>query len=460
MAGDQVGLAHEIVYPVGDSLYVTILESEVAVERMGEVLRLTETERWVERTDGTPVSCHFARTGSGEQTEISVAVRPGGVEVVKTVHGREERHVVPFEGQLLFPRGVAALAAAHPDSGAVFSYAVFDPDFEKPSFCEVAVQGRDTVHVAGAPKALTKLTVRSSMYEGIDIERWVDDSGDVWLERIPQLGMEMARAEEGSFGLPVSPPDIVMSTAIRTNAAIPDPPRVDEALYEIWLEGGDVRSLLSVDDRQFVERDTPRGVLVRVLRGDARATRWGAVSPDTGALAEYLAGNLLMQTWDTRLRETAEEIVAGTEDPVERADLISAAVSRLIRHRGFGTAFASALEVLESGAGDCSEHAVLAAALGRVVGLPSRVVVGVVHFDGCFAYHMWVEFWVGRAWYATDPTLGAGGVDATHIKLGESSLAGGAIGDLSLAILRSVNRLRVRVVEYTSAGATVRVGMP
>jgi hypothetical protein len=125
---------------------------------------------------------------------------------------------------------------------------------------------------------------------------------------------------------------------------------------------------------------------------------------------------------------------------------------------GFGSAFASALEVLRSRSGDCSEHAVLAAALCRAVGVPSRVVSGIVHADGRFAYHMWIEVWAGGDWYALDPTIGAGSVDATHIKLAASSLPGGAAGELSLPIMRALNRLGVSVVEYTRRGRVTRVG--
>jgi transglutaminase-like putative cysteine protease len=125
---------------------------------------------------------------------------------------------------------------------------------------------------------------------------------------------------------------------------------------------------------------------------------------------------------------------------------------------GFGSAFASALEVLRRRTGDCSEYAVLAAALCRAVRVPSRVVSGLVHVNGRFAYHMWIEVWAVHGWYALDPTIGAGSVGATHIKLAASSLAGGAVGDLSLAIMRAMNKIGLNVVEYSVGGRMVRPG--
>jgi len=57
------------------------------------------------------------------------------------------------------------------------------------------------------------------------------------------------------------------------------------------------------------------------------------------------------------------------------------------------------------GAGDCNEHAVLLAALGRAVGVPTRLVAGVVYVDGAFLYHAWCEVWLGE-WVAVDPAFG------------------------------------------------------
>ena len=79
----------------------------------------------------------------------------------------------------------------------------------------------------------------------------------------------------------------------------------------------------------------------------------------------------------------------------------------------------NALQVLETRAGDCNEHAVLFAALARAVGLPARVVAGVVYADGAFLYHAWDEVWLGSGWLSVDPTFDQMPVDATHVKLVE-----------------------------------------
>ncbi|MEA3409658.1 MAG: transglutaminase domain-containing protein, partial [Candidatus Eisenbacteria bacterium] len=255
--------------------------------------------------------------------------------------------------------------------------------------------------------------------------------------------------------------DILAVSSIATNVAMGSTHEVDDALYEVWIEGGDISEVLIEDVRQRVEGTTERGVLLRVSRV--------VPEPDTSIkfpvrstpLKDYLDGNPLMQTWYPRIMGTAAKSVWGSgQDSWKAATQIERWVYDFIDDKGPGVAFASAREVLESTSGDCSEHAVLLATMARSVAIPSKVVSGVVHTDGEFAYHMWVEVWTGETWHALDATIGDGSVDAAHIKLAESAIPGGRVAELSLGLMRFFNRLGIRVVEYTADGETVRTPAP
>ena len=94
--------------------------------------------------------------------------------------------------------------------------------------------------------------------------------------------------------------------------------------------------------------------------------------------------------------------------------------------------YASAAEVAESRKGDCSEFAVLTAALCRAVGIPAQVCVGVAYVDEFggiqgFGGHAWDQAYVGAdeqgkggKWIGLDAAFkgsGRGGYDAGHIAL-------------------------------------------
>ena len=97
-----------------------------------------------------------------------------------------------------------------------------------------------------------------------------------------------------------------------------------------------------------------------------------------------------------------------------------------LKNKNFATAFAPASEVARNLSGDCTEHGVLTAALCRAVGVPARVAIGLVYVDhlGGFGFHMWNEVYVNRRWVAIDAAFDQSEVDAVHLKLSDTSLAG------------------------------------
>ena len=81
----------------------------------------------------------------------------------------------------------------------------------------------------------------------------------------------------------------------------------------------------------------------------------------------------------------------------------------------------SASVALRTRSGDCTEFAVLLAALARAKGIPTRVAYGLVYADrfsgkkDVFSPHAWVQVWTGTRWQSYD--AGIGQFDATHIAL-------------------------------------------
>ncbi len=476
IAGCRVGVVHMTVESASDTLLVTTITSDIVVERLGERAEMRQRDVWTETVGGRALSYSSRRMlSAGETTTLEVGVEPGALTLRKeTKHGGDSR-VAEIGGRLMFTR---ALAREDVERGFVpgvtYKYPSFDPDFETVSRCSVAVVGRETLQVAGRREVLNAIELWPDVYEGLELHEWRDDAGSLWVQEITALGVETRRvtADEARRELP--PPDVITGLMVETDVTMARPGRVDEALYEIWLDGGDVAALVAGDLRQSVDGRTDRGLLLRVRRtvpgaktlsgrvtSDELATDGELTADGTPArdpeLSEFLEGNVLLQKDDPDVLAAALEAVAGAgSDPWSMAVSIEGRVAELITDRGFGTAFASAAEVIDTRNGDCSEHAVLAAAMARAVGIPSRLATGVVHFRGGFAYHMWMEVRVGDGWFALDPTIGDGSVDATHIRLGGGSLAGGRVSELSVPVLRTANRLGIRIVEYEEAGRTVR----
>ncbi len=145
----------------------------------------------------------------------------------------------------------------------------------------------------------------------------------------------------------------------------------------------------------FVPAQRPRTML-----------RAAAEPPD----AEYLEANSVLQIDDPHIKAMAAEASGNETDPVNVALALERYVHEIMAPSDFTQAFATAAEVAESRSGDCTEHAVLLAALARACGIPSRVAIGLVYVESSasFGYHMWTEVYLNGQWLPLDATLGQG----------------------------------------------------
>jgi len=101
----------------------------------------------------------------------------------------------------------------------------------------------------------------------------------------------------------------------------------------------------------------------------------------------------------------------------------------------------SSLDVLRTMQGDCNEHTVLFTALTRSVGIPTKMLAGLVCLDNVFYYHAWPKVYVGE-WINMDPTLGQEIADATHIPLLEGGLKE------QIGLIRIIGDLRINIIDY------------
>ncbi|WP_260583595.1 transglutaminase-like domain-containing protein [Sphingopyxis sp. PET50] len=128
-----------------------------------------------------------------------------------------------------------------------------------------------------------------------------------------------------------------------------------------------------------------------------------------------------IQSDDAAFRDKAAQARRGMKsDDAVMARLAAAARARLPRIDFDG--YVSARTAWRRRAGDCTEDALVLAALGRAAGIPVRVVHGLVFSPGryhgasnAFMPHSWVIAFADGHWKSYDISLN--GFDATHIAL-------------------------------------------
>jgi transglutaminase-like putative cysteine protease len=141
---------------------------------------------------------------------------------------------------------------------------------------------------------------------------------------------------------------------------------------------------------------------------------------------------------------TAAQKMAGNEtDPRKIVARLVSGVSELVRDNPTAS-LPSAIDVLKTKEGDCTEHTILFTALARALGIPTKIYVGLGNIDGkAYFYHAWCAVWLGE-WVPVDPTWNQYPADVGHLKLKEGGLAEWA------TVMQVVGQLAITVIEYRS----------
>jgi transglutaminase-like putative cysteine protease len=161
-------------------------------------------------------------------------------------------------------------------------------------------------------------------------------------------------------------------------------------------------------------------------------------------LASYLRASLSIESKDVRIREAAQQIVGPITEPITQVSELVEWLQRNISKEPVDVF--SALDVLIGKKAECQGHALLYTALARALGIPSKVVNGLIYSaerQG-FLYHSWAESYVAGTWIPIDPVFDTLIVDATHIKL----LEGETPADC-LPLIEMVGKLRSRILSFT-----------
>lgn len=158
---------------------------------------------------------------------------------------------------------------------------------------------------------------------------------------------------------------------------------------------------------------------------------------------------------DPLLKETALKVTLGATTPAEKVQKLVTFVSGHIEDKAMDRAYAPALVTLESKAGDCTEHAVLLSALARSLGIPTRLVDGVIVDGGHVGYHEWVEVYIdGEGFIPADPMFGEFPASPARLKLTEGTSSPEGLLKLGVAAGRMLRAgTSIEVVESTPAFA-------
>ncbi len=447
--GSPAGYIHTVVRPLPDGGSSTWIETRMSMARMGTELTITTEATQVEDAEGRVRTLGRVTNMSGDESRVSGRIEDGVLHVTIAEPTGERRFEEPWDPTVRGPEHcrrelVAWIADAQP--GDTLEQVVFDLD--------LGGSTRATLRVEEVDGAMLSVSETLDRLPGAPMTRRVTRDGDTERLDITMMGLEMSMEtcsrEEALEALTSGgvAPEVFATTVLRPDHPLPRPRGLDRVLFRFEAKDPAIPLPDFASERQRVLESSPTSVLLEIRRvvpgGDVEA---GAPSPG----AEFLAANATIQSDDPEVIALAAEL-AGEGTPWERARNLERGVFRYIDKKSFGVAFATAAEVCRDRAGDCSEHAVLLAALARAEGIPSRVAMGLTYVGGIFGGHAWTEVWIDGRWIALDGTNGLGSVDAAHIRFGVSSLDGLGMGAEMFGALIGLANLDIHVLETESGG--------
>jgi hypothetical protein len=446
--------------------YLTAHQEEFVVKRLGTNLKITETSKVTEDAEGGVLSFDEA-SDAGAVVESS-GVREGGDMVVSS-RGQTQRFYLP-RLSALGPEAVRRLTLAVPlKPGRVFSFDTFDTDYPQAVVVEKGgVVNREMRDVRGVERKVWRLTSEASNMPGLLSTMWVDDQGnDVEaLTVIPGIGdMHEYVTDRGECMKEPEGAEIFAATLIHPQIALPSPHDLGQAVYRlISLDPGQKITLWNQGEQRVLSSE-PGSCEVEVTapRFIAADATWQLPHADTPELHPYLQASAYLEVNAPEIQALGRQAVGDEKNPVQAAHRIEQFVRAYITKKDLNIGFASAEETAKSREGDCTEHAVLCAALGRAVGLPTRCVVGFGYIPpgteeptianavdtntGIFGFHMWAEAWIGpEQWVPMDAALD--GFDVGHIAITKSALEEvNPIVDLNTPVFQLMESLKIEIVK-------------
>jgi transglutaminase-like putative cysteine protease len=242
--------------------------------------------------------------------------------------------------------------------------------------------------------------------------------------------------------------DLFNETTIKIEPPLANPHRTGQIVYHVRLKDGDPTKVFATDPRQSSQRTSDDTARLVVRASGLRNPAPGESTTDRPTAADR-EPNSLVQSNDQRIEELAAKVAPDEKDERRVVAALEAFVGRYITRKNFSQALATAAEVAATRQGDCTEHAVLLAALCRARGTPARVAIGLVYSEkpGGFAYHMWNEVFVGDQWVPLDATLGMEGVGAAHLKIRHTNLHGVSPYAAFLPVYQVLGQLEIEIIE-------------
>lgn len=404
LAGRKIGHSR-IDRTIGPERVTTrhAMEFELGRDGVGMTMALEEIHE--EGLDGTPLAFRSRNRISGLEMRVEGERREDGrFTLLSGTAGQLREGILDWPDGAVLSWGLELrLRELGTTAGTQARLRAFQPLLQEAGELHYRVVGSGPVDMPGGRMELIE-TEQQLHIQGAEMGSRVWFDADLTLQRMTMdmMGqtLELIGCDRACALAPNQPAEILATVLLQA----PRPLSREELAQPLAIELHSPVALAAwpgLDGQQLQRLDGERyRLLTRQPEGD-----------DT--LAPPGPDDLHATDWLNHDAEPVQALLQGVDlpaDPDERMASLERLVNRHIDNKSLRIGYASAADAARLREGDCTEHAVLLAALARASGIPARVVTGFAWSgqfgaQASFVPHAWVAAWTDGQWRAWDAAL-------------------------------------------------------
>jgi hypothetical protein len=444
---------------VSDGKVTTSENVIMTVSRLGISLTIEMTETCIETVDGRPAGFEvIQQLGAGKTVAKGSVDDKGNISLVTISNDTEKRSSLQWPKDAIMAEGLRLLSLKKGlAEGTEYSAKIYSPGILDALNAQIRIGSKQNVDLLGRVVALTQEITSLNMpgTGNVVSTSYVDDELNMQKSTTPIAGLlvEMVACPR-EFALGQNDVvELINKMFLAAPDNLKDVGSAKSITYYLSLNDKSADFVMPSGDNQKVQRLSDGQTIVTVA---PVATTAGASFPYKGNDKEILAAvapTRFLQSDNKQIIALARKAVGDAKDAAQAAQNIEAFVAGYIQNRSLSVGYASAVEVAESRQGDCTEFAVLTAALCRAVGIPAQVVAGIAYVDDFgglrgLGGHAWTQVYINGIWVCLDSAFrstGRGGYDAGHIAMAAGN---GEPADF-FNLATTLGRFKIEKVEIT-----------
>jgi hypothetical protein len=461
MQGKRVGYDHTTLSSAvssGKKVMVIDQLTHLKIKRFSQNTEIETRLRSVETPDGglTEFSCEM-RQGT---TPLKVKGRVQGkrLNITTTTKGNTSTDSILWSPEFKgFLGGEQSLLDSPMQPGQKRTIHALMAILNQVATIKMVAGEREPVQLLTGTYELLKIEATITLPDGQSLHQtiWCDRAGNGLKSVMKEMGLETFLATKAPAREETQAADLGWSVTVGVDGILSRPHQSKQIRYRVHLDGSDPAKVFVSGASQRVEsidRETADLIVYAIRPGSRNA------NPDADGdkpTVDDLRPNNHIQSDHAKVVALAREACGDETDAWKTVVKLERFVNDYVSEKDYSQAFATAAEVAENPVGDCSEHAVLLAALARARGIPARVAMGLVFVadaaaspekpaDGKFIYHMWTEVYIDELWIPIDATLAMGGIGAGHLKLAHSNLKGASAFSSFIPVAQVIGRLKIQ----------------